>query len=49
MHDYCGIRKVVPKVRTSSFVMDKYSIFEIKEYFDSKLCNVRTYMVGEYK
>lgn len=41
--------KVVPKVRTSSFVMDKYSIFEIKEYFDSKLCNVRTYMVGEYK
>lgn len=41
--------KLVPKVRTSSFVMDKYSIFEIKEYFDSELRNVRTYMVGEYK
>lgn len=41
--------KLVPKVRTSSFVMDKYSIFEIKEYFDSELRNVRIHMIGEYK
>lgn len=41
--------KLVPKVRTSAFIMDKYSIFEIKEYFDSELRNVRIRMIGEYK
>lgn len=40
--------KLVPKIRTSSFVMDTYSIFEIKEYFDSQLKDVRTHMIGEY-
>lgn len=45
----CELGKLVPKIRTSSFVMGTESIFQIKQYFDSQLCDVRTYMVGEYK
>ena len=41
--------RLVPKIRTSSFVMDTESTFKIKQYFDSQLCDVRTYMVGQYE
>lgn len=40
--------RLVPKIRINEFVIDTCSIFEIKEYFDSELKDVRTHMVGEY-
>ena len=40
--------RLVPKIRINEFVIDTCFIFEIKEYFDSELKDVRMHMVGEY-